>query len=45
MTLERPSFNPALDENDIKQRFYRYFQEEATGTYVSMESEEMLTLP
>jgi hypothetical protein len=28
----RPPFNPsASEQSDIKQRFYRYFQEEVTG--------------
>jgi len=31
----RPSFNPsAAQQSDIKQRFYRYFQEEVTGLYL-----------
>jgi hypothetical protein len=32
----RPPFNPsASQQSDIKQRFYRYFQEEVTGTKLS----------
>lgn len=35
----RPPFNPSTSQqSDIKQRFYRYFQEEVTGMAPSRES-------